>query len=62
MAKYLRDTKPNPFQPLVDAINASTVKMEFTLDKETKKVIYTAFGALSAAIVVSAVINYKSRR
>jgi len=53
---------PTIFQPLIDAINSTTIKTEVSIDKDTKKIIYTAIGTLSAAIVISAILNYKKTR
>lgn len=53
---------PTIFQPLIDAINSTTIKTEVSINKDTKKIIYTAIGTLSAAIVISAILNYKKTR
>lgn len=57
----LAETKPTLFQPLIDAINQSTVKTEITISPEAKKILYTTIGTLSAAIVIAALINKKNR-
>ena len=57
----LAETKPNLFQPLIDAINQSTVKTEVTISADAKKILYTTIGTLSAAIVIAALINKAKR-
>lgn len=57
--KYLSAPSANPLQPLIDAINKTTINTSVSIDPEAKKILYTAVGTLSAALVIAAIINRK---
>lgn len=59
--KYLSAT-PNVLQPLIDAINQTTINTSVSIDKEAKKTLYTAVFTLSAALVIAAAINARKSR
>ena len=56
---YLQE-QPGIFDQLTTAINKASINTSISIDPEAKKVIYTAVGTLSAALVIAAIIN--SRR
>lgn len=53
---YLNE-QPTIFDQLTTAINKSSINTSISIDPEAKKVIYTAIGTLSAALVIAAFIN-----
>ena len=53
---------PNVFQPLIDAINSTTINTSVSIDKEAKKTLYTAVFTLSAALIIAASLNARKRR
>ena len=56
---YLQE-QPGIFDQLTTAINKASINTSISIDPDAKKVIYTAVGTLSAALVIAAIIN--SRR
>ena len=61
--KYLQENSSwdQLLNPIVDAINKSTIKTEVTIDDKTKKIVLTAIFTLSAALVISALINHSKK-
>ena len=57
---YLQE-QPTIFDQLTTAINKADLKTTISIDKESQKVIYTAIGTLSAALVIAAIINSQRR-
>lgn len=49
--------QPTIWDNISAAINASTIKTTVEITPESKKIIYTAIGTLSAALIISAIIN-----
>ena len=62
MKKNYLSAPPNVLQPLIDAINQTTLNTSVSIDKEAKKTIYTAIFTLSAALVIAATINSRKGR
>lgn len=53
--------QPNPLQPLIDAVNASTLKTQVSIDQQTEKILKATIYTLAASLVISAIINRSKR-